>query len=224
MESAMKHSTRRFRSPVALSLLALLIFLTGCASTAVPTRVNYYRGDNLLDQPKRLLVLPFLDVGGPGDAPAVQQVFGSELMKIGLYDLISIPEDELTRLEGRDVRIRGTFALEDLVELSEQYGADAVLIGTVTDHRPYPPLRLGLRAEMISTRTGMVLWSADALFDTNDRGTRHSLESYHGAKIAATDSLLDWEVLLVSMDRVTRFVCNRVVDTIHPVDASLSRN
>lgn len=200
------------------SLLAALLFVVGCASTPSGTSVNFYRGANSHDEPKRLLVLPFLETASLGDIDAIQRVFGSELMKIGLYDIVTVPPNELTRLEGRHVRLRGTYGLDDLVELSEQYGADAVLIGTVTDHRPYPPLRLGLKLEMISTQTGMVLWSADGLFDTNDRSTRSSLIQYHRNEVATSDSLMNWEVLLVSMDRFTRFVCNRIVDTIRPLE------
>ncbi len=216
---------RRGAARRAVLAAALLGLLSACASAPAPQLVNYYRSHDTVERPRRILVLPLRPDGQttPAAVDEIQTTMLSELTKLGLYDLVTIPPSEVPPIESEAIRRRGTFALEELVALTRRYRADGVLVGSVTDYRPYPPLRLGVRAELISTTTGVVRWSADALFDANDRDTRRSLEAYHQRNVASTDSLLAWEVLLVSMDRFTRFACHEVVATLLPDDQELAR-
>lgn len=200
-----------------LAPLALLS-LVSCASTSLPRPVHFYRGPALdEDGPRRVVLLPLGSEAAAG-ADAVTGVFATELSKLGLFDVVPVPESALPEIEGRRVRLYGVYRLEDLIEIGRRHLADGVLVGSVTDYRPYPPLRLGMRLELLSTRTGRVLWSADASFDAHDRGTRSLIRRYHRKRAGASDSLMEGEVYLVSIDRFTRFACHQVVRTLekHP--------
>lgn len=219
-------SNRRIRGLNAMLLGVWLVTLVACGSTPPQRLVNYYRSGETIERARRILVLPLRPDGQtpPVAVDDIQATMLSELTKLGLYDLVTIPPSEVPPIEGEAIRQRGTFAVDELIELTKRYRADGVLLASVTDYRPYPPLRLGVRAELISTKTGMVRWSADALFDANDRATRRSLTAYHDRNVASTDSLLAWEVLLVSMDRFTRFACHEVVSTLLPDGHELARH
>ncbi len=200
---------------IALASIAIAAITTGCHTAPTRPTVNFFLAAGE-EAPRRVLVLPFEQYGGlTTGSPEVRDVFLSELMKGGYFDVVKPPpSSELTTLQGQRIRIQGTFDTDELLALAERFHADAVLIATITDYRPYPPLRLGLRSELISTRSGAVLWSADATFDAHDQATRRRLVEYHDETVASTGSLLDWEVLLVSMERFTRFGCHSVVQTL----------
>ena len=216
----MKRSTRT-RGVAALLTTASLFLATGCASVPEAATVSFYRATASPEFPRRVLILPFLDESGPtAGAETIEAVFTSELNKLARFDLVKAPAHEARAVASREVRLRGTYPLPALTGLAKSYRADAILLGSVTDHRPYPPLRLGLRIEMISTRTGQVLWSADALFDAEDRTTRRAISNYFDREIASSGSLLASDVLLVSMDKFTRFTCHEVVRTVDGTDGA----
>jgi len=209
------------RRLTAATMALLAGLAAGCASVPEAATVSFYRAGDDAEAPRRLLILPFLDESGPNPGTdSVEKVFTSELMKRGRFDVVTAPPNEAEAVASREVRLRGTYPLPALTDLADRYRADAILLGSVTDHRPYPPLRLGLRVEMISTRTGRVLWSADALFDAADRTTRRAITAYHDRVIASTGSLMAADVLLVSMDKFTRFACHEVARTIDRKDGA----
>jgi hypothetical protein len=52
--------------------------------------------------------------------------------------------------------------------LGVEYNADAVLQVAVTEFRPYPPMRMQVKAILVDTNTGERLWHFDHVFDTDD--------------------------------------------------------
>ncbi|MCB1135194.1 MAG: hypothetical protein KDK78_02895 [Chlamydiia bacterium] len=49
-----------------------------------------------------------------------------------------------------------------------EYNADAVLQISVREFRPYPPMRMTVKAMLVDTNTGERIWHFDHVFDTDD--------------------------------------------------------
>ena len=82
---------------------------------------------------------------------------------------------------------------------------DAILFGTVTQSRFYPPQILSLQIDLVAAETGVVIWSSAVHLDANDKRVLEGLEIYYGRKTAGDESAPSWEVSLLSPERFARF-------------------
>ncbi len=95
---------------------------------------------------------------------SVSDLFVTELMKIGRYELIE--RGQLANVLGEtDVQLSG-LTQGQAVQVGRMAGADAVVIGTVSEYeniaqggRTLPVV--GISVRLIDTTTGKVLWSVD---------------------------------------------------------------
>jgi hypothetical protein len=200
--------------PVPALALALTLALAGCASAPPgPDAVTCYRapGPGLADV-RRAVLMPF-----DREAPAaeflvdVEATFAGELQKERRFEIVPLAESDAA-LASEEIRRDGLYDVASLLEIARHYRADAALVGTVTQCRPYEPLALGLRAELISVATGEVLWSAEGIFDCAEERTLDSIRRWveaRGGRDETTD-VSGWRHYTASIRSFSRFACARI--------------
>src|ERR1051326_6554850 len=93
-----------------------------------------------------------------------------------------------------------------MIGLSQRYSLDAILFGTVTQERFYPPQLLSLPVDLVSAETGLVIWSASVHLDATDQRVIDGLEVFYGNE---TDNE-SWHVALLSPERFARFAAFQI--------------
>jgi len=72
-------------------------------------------------------------------------------------------------------------------EVGQLYRAQAVMQISIEDYRPFPPLRMKIKANLIDTDTGERIWSFDHMFDTDDANVVNGMRYWWNARMAGGD-------------------------------------
>lgn len=116
-------------------------------------------------QRPRVAVLPFADAPGqPGTGELAREAFATEILSVDAYQVIDRASFEKLLDEHR-LAATGAIDPSKAVEVGKLLGADAVVVGAVTEYKKrnllmFPPARVGITARMIDANTGVVDWSA----------------------------------------------------------------
>lgn len=191
-----------------LSLAVILLMVAGCATVDY----SFVNPEAKVGSARKVAVFPFVaaidnyaslrvsKLSGDAAATLVNQIFIKELCRQSRYDIIppekvmeilSLNQDKLEWVYKSflgDVYERGTLTPERLRELGPKLGAEAILVGKVTDLSHYQEdgslwTGAGLTIKMIDVRSGEVLWEArDKIKDVAT--TTHSYSALEG-KVAS---------------------------------------
>ncbi len=176
----------------ALSSLALVALLSGCAELPLPkpdpvksgpffTPANVKTGAKLPAELRRVAVLPAWG-GSTLTEETLDRVDGSlqtELSKTNRFETVPLTRDALSRLAGRRTLLSTESLPAGLLErIARETGADAVLFSDITSYSPYPPLIVGLRSKLARISDGEILWAADNVFSAVDGPVANSARRY----------------------------------------------
>ena len=180
----------------------------------VPIAVSYRAPTVDGHRVRRVVVLPFVETTGDQEATAiVRQALVDALHDRELFDVVVADEDSLTEREERDIFLSGVVQQQTLLRVAKHYGADAVLYGVVNRWKPYEPLALGMRIELVSAGAGDSVWSASAMFDAQDMDTQRDAHNYMDREQRPEDSLVGWRLVLLSPRRFASYACSRLAAT-----------
>jgi len=210
--------------PIRLLPLALLLAI-GCMPmddieprqrSAQPPEVRFYRAKALdSGRPLRILVLPFRH-GDDTTSRSVTAAFALEMEKDQTFEVIAADSQERKVAERLNLWDGDCLDVHALTALRRRCKIDAVALGHVLRYRPYDPPVLSVRVRAISTRTGAVLWGAEAAFDARDAGVQQLMERFYDKQLAFARRGLGWQLLLSSPRHYTQFVAHELVATLRP--------
>lgn len=210
---------RRHRRALAAGVALAAAALAGCAGAGrpAPSPVTCYRapGTGLADV-RRAVVLPFEREAAAAEFLGdLEATFAGELQKERRFEIVPLGDTD-AGLASALVRREGEYEIRSLIEIARRYSADAALVGTVTQFRPYEPMALGLKVELVSAATGEVVFSAEAIFDCAEEATLEAIREYHEAR-GGRDERADvsgWRHYTASPRSFARFVCASVAATL----------
>ncbi|BBO16869.1 conserved hypothetical protein [Candidatus Brocadia pituitae] len=198
-------------------LMGCLFVAIGCSSgpTQYSSSINYSKTDAFQEiSIHRVLLLPFeYDVDRDAIIDEVTEAFAVELRKIGIFEVVLPEESRATGSLNHGIWSRGTVDLDTILALRRRYEADAIIFGNITHYRPYEPMLLGVKVGMISTDTGLVIWSADGVFDSNENEVAELVKQYFEST-HQKNALYGWRLILLSMRRYSQFVANQITKTL----------
>jgi len=211
------------------SLVAVLMvnaMSTSCSIFPDPPKtlhVNHYLADKFdLDSVRRVMVLPFDEsTGVASQASMVRSTFIMEMSKLQSFEVVPLPREAREFDEIYRNLSRGEISVEALAVLSERYGIDGVLLGTITNYRAYRPASLGLRVQLISMHSGRTVWAADGIYDCGDAAVLEDLQHYAKSFAASEDSLHGWRIHMLAPRKFATYVCHRIAGSAK--EATLTR-
>lgn len=209
-----------------LSICAVGFMASACSlfpSAPEAQSINHYLADPLdLDSVRRVMVLPFDESPGVSSQEAmVRNMFIMEMGKLQSFEVVPLPEQAKEYQEIHRSLRRGNISVGALAKLSERYGIDGVILGTITSYRAYKPASLGMRVQLISMHSGKAVWAAEGMFDCGDAMVLEDLQHYAKSFAAAEDSLHGWEIHMLSPRKFAAYVCHRIAGSVK--DAALRR-
>jgi hypothetical protein len=138
----------------AVSFLAVLL-LGGCAAETV-SRTSLNRDLLAQEKIRRVAVFPFeSSIEDPMAGAHISQLFEMHLLQTGLYQIADKGTVEKTFKNWGGAR-PPAIDLSALRQLREQAGVEGVVLGVVSQ---YGRSNFGFTARLVSTNSGLVLWS-----------------------------------------------------------------
>jgi len=198
--------------PRLLALAAgVVLAASGCLAPRVPVMPRLATAQVSSDfdtyQIRRVGLLPFHGKDLSGEQRSTfQEAFLSEVARSTPYELVLLDPGDLEMVEESDAHRVGWYKPETVIELSKRYSLDAMLFGTVTDERYYPPQQLSVSIDMVSAETGLVIWSSAVHLDASDPRVVDGLHVYYGSE----EKPEDWRLALISPERFARFAAYQV--------------
>ncbi len=107
-----------------------------------------------------------------------------------------------------------TYSLDQLNKIRKTLKCDAVLLGTITQFKPYPHMAIGLRMQLLDLRDGQLLWALEQIWDSSDKTTEHRINSYFQYQMRTGYAPLREQLIAVSPLEFIKFVAYEVAATI----------
>lgn len=198
--------------------LALSVASVGGCKTKPPdapvfSSFNCYRRPQLEAMGiRRVVLLPLSnETGIPFAEERIREALAAELRIAGLFEVIT-PPPMIDLPHSAGIRSDGTFHESDLVTMARNFNADGVIFATVTDYRPYRPVRVGVNLHLVSTAEAITVASVDGLWDARDASvTQLALMSEPGFAESAVPGS---DISLYSPEAFHRFVGRQIAQAL----------
>jgi hypothetical protein len=213
-------SNNRFGPLARRLILAAWALVAGGNAWGADAAVNVYRAANRLPAAvRRVAVLPLAVSGGSGEMDFgrenLQPVLLAELRKTCRFELIPVAIEDLKRWSGKGVWSAAEKLPADfLARIREATGADAVLFCQLSHYRPYAPVAIGWKLQLVDATQGNVLWAADIMFDAADPQVAASARCHGQAREGNLDRLLGASGILLSPNRFGQFAAATALGTL----------
>lgn len=194
--------------------LSLLLAAGACAAPRVLEMPHLAHAEVSNDfhtyELRRVGLLPFAgEEVTRENGKAIQMGFFSEVSRAAPYEVVLLGHRDLEELEMSEPYRRGWYKPRTIIGISRRYNLDALLFGTVTQQRIFPPQILSLQVDMVSAETGLVVWSSTVHVDASDSRVRDGLQLYFEGT-GDNEERKDWELALLSPERFARFAAYQV--------------
>ncbi len=177
-------------------LLVAAALLAGCrAPEVVPETLATAEVSPDFDsyELKRIGLLPFAGAETvEAGAEFIAQAFFVELSQATPYEVVLLQPVDLAETIPSEPHLRGSYDPRTIIELARRYRLDGLFVGTVTQHRSYPPQQLSVGMELVSAETGSILWASEVHLDAADRRVQDSLRAYVQSERGGSSSQLSF--------------------------------
>ena len=222
---------------LAAALVAMAA-LGGCAPQLSPLRTPY-------PQARSVVVLPLLNQSPSSDVDpiVVTDTLVSELAQVD--GLTVLPTNQPLKVLLAAGQTHPT-SLAQATEIAQTLGVDGVIVGAITDYRPYSPQKVGMTLQLIWVRADSTIGGLDpiaagrqaagappsaaayarrgsqvqAVLDAAGNDVTQRVQAYAAAH-EGTDSPYGWRRYLVDSDAYLRFVCHEMI--VRLLDSELRR-
>ncbi|MFW6155612.1 MAG: hypothetical protein ACOC95_10395 [Planctomycetota bacterium] len=219
--------SRKTARPRLVAALAAMAALGGCAG-APPLRTPY-------PQTRSVAVLPLLNQSPSSDLDpiVITDTLVSELAQV--EGLKVLPTNQPLKVLVARGQTHPT-SLAQATEVAHTLGVDGVIVGAITDYRPYSPQKVGMTLQLVWVRADSTIGGLDpvaagreaagapatasgyarrgsqvqAVLDATGNDVVRRVRAYAAAH-EGTDSAYGWRRYLVDSDAYLRFVCHEMI-------------
>lgn len=198
-------------------LLLLTVLLSGCRTQEVaapPADYYYLNPDKRLTTVGRVAVVELEnDSSYPQMSADITGSLFRALQKKQVFGLTVVRRDNPSwrslQLDGRP-----TYTLNQLSTIREKLKCNGILVGTITEFRPYPHMAVGLRLKLLDLRDGRLLWAIEQIWDSADKTVEQRTKNYFELEKREGFAPLREQLTAVSPLEFIKFVCYEVAETL----------
>jgi hypothetical protein len=203
--------------PLILALSATVL-LAACAHRP-PASLTWHTTAQAM-APARVAVVPaWLGAGVGRSAQGVTDSLTASLRELGKHQVITLTIEQRDRLMPTDALLSNQLSPDALLRIRDAVQADAIVVARVEQFDAYDPIAIGMVVHMVSCHDGAKLWDAAGHFDGRRAEIQADVEHWHSiANGAAGGDLAGWRGTLASPQAFTRYVTDRLVWTLEPVE------
>jgi hypothetical protein len=202
---------------LGLTAVFALILVCGCGSDREkdPMANSYYLSPH--KDLRRLGRVALVEIDStssyPETAAEVTDALFLEVQKKQVFGVIVIHRDDpgwRTLQENLD----SLQALRQLVSIRDALNCNGLLVGTITEYKPYPHMVIGLRLKLLDLTDGQLLWGLEQVWDSADRTIQKRIKAYLKEERRAGHSPLREELVVVSPLNFYKFVTYETARTL----------
>lgn len=208
----------RIKSGVLFTVLLLIVMcISGCHSkrTTTPAGDYYY-----LNRNKSLAMIgrvSIVELGNDSSYPQVSRDFTETLyqalQKEQIFGLTIVRRQDAA-WRSLQLDLDTTYGLEQIMAMRETLKCDGVLIGRITEFRPYPHMAVGLRLKLMDLTDGQLLWALEQVWDSADKKTQKRMKDYFKSQRSSDSASMYQDLMSVSSIEFMKFVCYEVAGTL----------
>ncbi len=199
---------------IAMTMLLSLAFLSSCQLQSyrqMPTDYYLNQDKDIADIGRITLVELKNNSNYPNISTDTTNAIFRELQKKQIFGL-TVLKQSAPAAENLQLNTDAAFTLEQLSAMRKSLSCNAILVGTVTDFKPYPQLSIGLRLKLVDLNDGQMLWAIEQIWDSRDVETKKRINNYYNqgliGKLQKNDKLGT-----ISTLKFLKFVSYEVADT-----------
>ena len=200
-----------------MTFLALPAVMMGCNDAQTPASVQnfyYLNPHKTLNTLGRVAIVELDNESSYAQISTdVTEVLFQALQKRQFFGLSIVrkrdPSWRSLQLEGSS-----TYDLNQILTIRKTLKCDAVLLGTVTEFRPYPHMSIGLRLKLLDLKDGELVWALEQVWDGADKTTEKRAKSYFKWEKAVGQGPSPEPLLTVSPLEFVKFVSYEVAQTL----------
>jgi hypothetical protein len=210
------------RSAAGLYLAASLVLslLCGCESSSRGTMANAYYL-NSYEGLRELGRVTLVELDNASAYPEISvdmtKALFMELQKKQVFSVTTVSRND-PGWQTLQQNLDSLQAMQALLTMRENLRCNGLLVGTITEYRPYPRLTIGLRLKLLDLTDGQVLWGVEQVWDSTDKNVRKRVQDYFHNEL---HSWLDFgpnplpeQLLAVSSLEFAKFVAYEVAKTL----------
>jgi hypothetical protein len=213
------HDTQ-YAQRTTILLLLLTALLSGCGAYSIrrvpaPTADYYYLNpDKDLTSIGRVAIVELSnDSSYPQISTDITEALFQALQKKQVFGLTVVRQDDAS-WRSLQLDLDSTYTLDQIKGIRETLKCDGILIGTITEFRPYPHMAVGLRLKLLDLRDGQLLWALEQVWDSADKTTESRIKSYFKAQKRSDFASLREQLAAVSPLEFIKFVSYEVAETL----------
>ena len=205
------------RKSWGMIFLLLAVLLSGCHSNSVSEPVSdyYYLNPNKkLTDVGRVAII---ELDNNSTYPQIStDITGSlyqALQKKQVFGLTVVHQNDPS---WRSLQLQrdSSYTLEQIMAIRGALKCDGILLGTVTEYRPYPHMAVGLRLKLLDLRDGQLLWALEQIWDSADKTTEKHIKNYFKSEKRSGFAPLHEDLAAVSPLEFIKFVSYEVAGTL----------
>ena len=204
----------------ATKLLLLAVLLSGCSIHSIyrasaPAADYYYvNADKGLTTLGRVAIVELNnDSSYPQISADVTEALFQALQKRQVFGLTVVRQHDAS-WRSLQLDLDSTYTLDQLMAIRETLKCDGILIGTITEFRPYPHMAVGLRLKLLDLRDGQLLWALEQIWDSADKTTEYRIKKYFQSQKRSGFAPLREQLAAVSSLEFIKFVSYEVAETL----------
>lgn len=200
-------------------LLFLTVLLSGCGlyESHTPSAGHYYLNPHKdLDTVGRIALVELSnDSAYPRISSQATEALFQSLQKKQIFGLAIVRQhDPVWRNFQLDLNT--AYTLEQLSAMRKTLNCDAVLVGAVTEFKPYPHMAIGLRLKIVDLTDGQLLWALEQVWDATDKTTEDRIMDYYSDHDLMGFATLRERLGTVSSLKFVKFVADETAETLKP--------
>jgi hypothetical protein len=199
-------------------ILLMVTFLAGCSikyGTSVPSASYYYLNPyKSLNTVGRVAIVELNNESSyPKISEDVFEKLYQALQKKQIFGLTVIHQDD-SSWRSLQLDRDSKYTLEQLMTIRKTLKCDGLLLGTITEFRPYPHMTIGLRLKLLDLRDGQLLWALEQVWDSADKTTESHIKDYFLSQKRTGYAPLHEQLATVSSLEFIKFVSYEVAETL----------
>lgn len=223
--NSLKNNCLRFRicnlSYILSAIILILstVLMSGCITyySSSPPEADYYyiNPNKSLSAIGRVTIVELdNDSSYPKISNDITEKLYQALQKKQIFGLTVVPQDDsLWRSLQLDLDSNSRYTLDEIISIRETLKCDAMLLGTITEFRPYPHMIIGLRLKLLDLRDGQLLWALEQIWDSADKTTEYRIKNYFRSHKRSGYAPLKEQLVSVSSLEFIKFVSYEVAET-----------
>lgn len=153
-----------------------------------------------------------LPVAGQGlsddDSVQLQEILYTEFASSTQMEIVMLNAMDLAEITLNEPHMKGIYTPDAVIGISKRFRLDGMLVATAIHRQVFPPQRLSLQVDMVSSETGMAIWNGGVNLLGDNTEVVNGLEAFYGnGKPVSDDS---WTVSLLSPSQFARFAASQI--------------